>query len=59
MVGSGALQHAFPSKGSRAFVEGRGSESFPMTHLLLNDEEADMSWQKGLNDMSKRHHVRI
>jgi hypothetical protein len=46
-------------KGVRAFVEGRGSESFPMTHLLLNDEEADMSWQKGLNDMSKRHHVRI
>lgn len=46
-------------KGVRAFVEGRGSESFPMTALLLNDEEADMSWQKGLNDMSKRHHVRI
>jgi hypothetical protein len=46
-------------KGVRAFVEGRGSESFPMTALLLNDQEADMSWQKGLNDMSKRHHVRI
>lgn len=46
-------------KGIRAFAEGRGSESFPMTRLLLNDTEADMSWQKGLNDMSKRHHVRI
>lgn len=46
-------------KGIRAFAEGRTNESFPMTALLLNDEEADMSWQKGLNDMSKRHHVRI
>jgi hypothetical protein len=46
-------------QGIRAFVEGRASNSFPMTPLLLNDTEADMSWQKGLNDMSKRHHVRI
>jgi hypothetical protein len=30
-----------------------------MSALLLNDSEADMSWQKGLNDMSKRHHIRI
>lgn len=45
--------------GVRAFVEGRGSESFPMSQLLLNDAEADMSWQKGLDDMSKRHHIRI
>jgi hypothetical protein len=45
--------------GVRAFVEGRGSASFPMSSLLLNDEEADMSWQKGFNDMSKRHHIRI
>jgi len=46
-------------QGIRAFVEGRSSGSFPMSALLLNDEEADMSWQKGLNDMSKRHHIRI
>ncbi len=45
--------------GIRAFVEGRSSNSFPMTPLLLNNEEADMSWQKDLNDMSKRHHIRI
>ncbi|MGA3189456.1 MAG: LssY C-terminal domain-containing protein [Bryobacteraceae bacterium] len=45
--------------GVRAFVEGRSSNSFPMTRLLLDDEEADMSWQKDLNDMSKRHHIRI
>jgi LssY-like putative type I secretion system component LssY len=46
-------------QGIRAFVEGRGSSSFPMSALLLNDAEADMSWQKGLNDMSKRHHIRL
>ena len=46
-------------QGIRAFVEGRSSGSFPMSHLLLNDAEADMSWQKDLNDMSKRHHIRI
>jgi len=45
--------------GVRAFVEGRSSASFPMSALLLNDAEADMSWQKDLNDMSKRHHIRI
>ncbi len=43
----------------RAAAEGRNSQSFPMTKLLLNGTEADMSWQKGLNDLSKRHHVRI
>jgi hypothetical protein len=46
-------------QGIRAFVEGRSSGSFPMSALLLSDAEADMSWQKGLNDMSKRHHIRI
>jgi hypothetical protein len=46
-------------QGIRAVVEGRSSQSFPMTPLLLNDAEADMSWQKTLNDMSKRHHIRI
>jgi hypothetical protein len=29
-----------------------------MTRLLLNDADSDMSWQKDLNDMSKRHHIR-
>ena len=24
--------------------------------LLLNEAPADMSWQKGFNDVSKRHH---
>jgi hypothetical protein len=42
----------------RAASEMRGYPA-PMAPLLLNGEEADMSWQKGLNDLSKRHHVRI
>jgi hypothetical protein len=46
-------------QGVRAFVEGRSSNSFPMTRLMLDDSEADMSWQKDFNDMSKRHHLRI
>lgn len=46
-------------QGVRAAVEGRSSDSFPMTKLLINDTQADMSWQKSLNDLSKRHHVRI
>ena len=31
----------------------------PMSPLLLNGADSDMSWQKGLNDVSKRHHIRI
>ena len=31
----------------------------PMSKLLLNDAPADMSWQKGFNDVSKRHHIRL
>jgi hypothetical protein len=30
-----------------------------MSSLLLNGAEPDMSWEKGLNDVSKRHHIRI
>jgi hypothetical protein len=31
----------------------------PMSPLFLNDQPAGMSWQKGFNDVSKRHHVRL
>ena len=30
-----------------------------MSALVLDNAAPDMSWQKGLNDMSKRHHIRI
>jgi hypothetical protein len=45
--------------GVRAFVEGEGYHAFPMSVLLLNDEAPDMFWQKGLNDVTKRHHIRV
>ena len=31
----------------------------PMSALLLNDAPAGMSWQKGFDDVSKRHHIRL
>src|ERR1700691_319074 len=37
----------------------RGFDSAPMSSLLLNGEPADMSLEKGLNDVSKRHHIRL
>ena len=43
----------------RAVAELRGDEAAPMSLLLLNGAEPDMSWQKGLNDVSKRHHIRV
>jgi len=45
--------------GIRAVAEGRGDSAAPMSPLLLNDAEPDMSWEKGLNDVSKRHHIRV
>jgi hypothetical protein len=43
----------------RALVELRGDGAAPMSLLLLNGAVPDLSWQKGLNDVSKRHHVRL
>jgi len=43
----------------RAVAELRGDVGAPMSLLLLNGAEPDMSWQKGLNDVSKRDHVRL
>jgi LssY C-terminus len=43
----------------RAVAELRGDEAAPMSLLLLNGAQPDMSWQKGLNDVSKRHHIRM
>jgi hypothetical protein len=45
--------------GIRAVAEGHAFHSAPMSSLLVNDTEAGMSWEKGLNDVSKRHHIRI
>jgi hypothetical protein len=43
----------------RAAGELRGDAAAPMSRLLLNGAETDMSWEKGLNDVSKRHHIRM
>ena len=43
----------------RAIGERRGLSSAPMSALLLNGMEPDMSWEKGFNDVSKRHHIRL
>jgi hypothetical protein len=43
----------------RAAAEIHGFRAAPMTNLLLNGKGPDMSWQKGLNDVSKRHHIRL
>jgi LssY C-terminus len=46
-------------KGIRAVAEEHGDGSAPMSSLLLDDAASDMAWEKGLNDVAKRHHVRI
>ena len=43
----------------RAIGLRRGFDSAPMSSLMLNGSPADMSWEKGLNDVSKRHHIRL
>jgi hypothetical protein len=43
----------------RAVMENQGNLIAPMSSLLLAGEVADMMWQKGLNDVGKRHHIRI
>jgi LssY C-terminus len=43
----------------RAIMENQGNRAAPMSTLLLDGEVADMMWQKGLNDVGKRHHIRI
>jgi len=43
----------------RAVVEGHGYRSAPMSTLLVNGEVPGMVWQKGLNNMAKRHHIRL
>jgi LssY C-terminus len=43
----------------RAVADGHGDRTAPMSDLLVQDQKADMSWQKSFNDVSKRHHIRI
>jgi hypothetical protein len=43
----------------RAVAELRGDTTAPMSLLLLRGADPDMSWQKGFNDVAKRHHIRL
>ncbi|MGA3188154.1 MAG: LssY C-terminal domain-containing protein [Bryobacteraceae bacterium] len=43
----------------RAVMENQGNRTAPMSALLLAGQAPDMMWQKGLNDVGKRHHIRI
>jgi LssY C-terminus len=43
----------------RAVAELHGDEDAPMSTLLLDGSQPDLSWQKGLNDVAKRHHIRM
>jgi hypothetical protein len=36
-----------------------GDHDAPMSTLYINSVGADMSWQKGFDDVSKRHHIRL
>jgi hypothetical protein len=45
--------------GVRAVAEGHGDRFAPMSRMQVDDRRPDMLWEKGLNDFSKRHHVRI
>jgi hypothetical protein len=40
-------------------AELRGDHAAPMSLLLLDGAQPDVSWQKSLNDVSKRHHIRM
>ena len=46
-------------RGVQALAANHGYQFAPMSSLWLNESEPDMSWQKGLNDMAKRHHIRL
>jgi len=43
----------------RAAAELHGDRAGPMSALSLDGVEPAMSWEKGFNDVAKRHHVRI
>jgi hypothetical protein len=46
-------------QGIRAVGESRGFGAAPMSSMLMDNATPDMAWQKGLNDIAKRHHIRI
>jgi hypothetical protein len=43
----------------RAVASGEGYPQAPVSLLLWRDAPPDMVWQRGLNTLAKRHHVRV
>jgi hypothetical protein len=43
----------------RAASEGLGYRHAEMSSLLVNEMAPGMAWEKGFNDLSKRHHIRL
>lgn len=37
----------------------RADRNAPMSSLRINNAAPDMAWEKGFNDVSKRHHIRM
>jgi hypothetical protein len=46
-------------KSALAIAFSHGYLDAPMSALLVNDLPPDMSWEKGFNDIYKRHHIRL
>ena len=46
-------------KSALAIAFSLGYPDAPMSALLVNELPPDMSWQKGFNDIYKRHHIRL
>jgi hypothetical protein len=44
---------------SLAAMFNRSANDGPMSSMRINNAEPDMAWQKGFNDVGKRHHVRL
>jgi hypothetical protein len=58
---TGAVPHSSGSRLGvlRSIFERRTFAEAPMRTLTVDDVVADMNWQKSLNTMTKRHHLRI
>jgi LssY-like putative type I secretion system component LssY len=47
------------SKAYKAYSAQRGYDTAPVSKLLYEDAEPDLVFQKSLNTMAKRHHIRL
>lgn len=56
-----ARRGTFRSDISSAFAIAfdHGDRGMPMSPMQINGVDPDMTWEKGFNDVSKRHHIRL